>query len=256
MENISEIAIVDSFIGKCIFFFGVSGNFLLRSGDGKSPLMAAFDIVFQPQTSLFFRSLNPFNKFDKSSFKFSLIDLFFISFLRTIVHLLSYIQQLLDHILTDSITSFSIFNLIISLKQSIGMKSFVNFFFMFLSLDFQQLFLFKFSIDISHFAFLLDFVFMKVFVLCDYFLVLPCSPYFVLNLFLLPRCLLNCAYNYPLSPGYLYHLISLLLLNYHFSSSLLSLVSSSLSLGCSDPPLFSYLLPRLRANLGFLHIFS
>ena len=126
---------------------------------------------------------------------------------------------------------------------------------MFLSLDLQQLFLFKFSIDISNFIFLFDFVFMKGFILCDYLFVFPGSPYFVLDLFLLTRGLLNCAYYYPLSSGYLYHLISFLLLNYHFSSPLLSLVSSSLSFGCPYPPLFSYFLPRLRTYLCFLHIF-
>ena len=127
---------------------------------------------------------------------------------------------------------------------------------MFLSLDFQQFFLFKFSIDISYFIFLLDFVFMKGFVLCYYLLVFPSSPYFILDLFLLTWGLLYCAYYYSLSSGYLYHLISLLLLYYHFSSSLLSLMSSSLSLGCPYPPLLSYFLPRLRTYFGFLHIFS
>ena len=129
---------------------------------------------------------------------------------------------------------------------------------MLFSLYFQELFLLELSIDISYLTFLLYLFFMKSFVLFYYLFVLPSSPYLILNLLLLTRSLLYCTHYYPLSSIYLDHLVSFLLLNYHLSPPLLSLMPPSLSFSCSESSLLSHLLSmsRLRTQLWLFSYFT
>ena len=137
VKNISKIMIVDWLVWKSIVFFGICWHFFLRSRDWKSPFMTSINIMFQPYWCLFFRSFSSSHKFDQCSFKFWRIDLFLISFLTTDIHLFSDIQQFQNHILTNSISSLSVSNLIVSLKLSVSIQSFIDFLSMLVSLDFQ-----------------------------------------------------------------------------------------------------------------------
>ena len=97
-----------------------------------------------------------------------------------------------------------------------------------------------------------------MFVFLDYLFVLPGSPDLVVYLFLLTWGLLYCAYYYSLTPGYLDHLVSFLLLYNHFSPSFLSLMASSLYLCCTQSSFFTKLFfeSGLRTYLGFISYFS
>ena len=110
---------------------------------------------------------------------------------------------------------------------------------MFFSFDFQKFIFLEFGINISNFCLLFDLIFLKAFIFSDYLLVLPSTPYFILNFFLLTRSLFNCAYDNPFPSCDFDHLISLLLLNYHFSSLFLSLMTSSFCLSSSHSPFFT-----------------
>jgi hypothetical protein len=95
---------------------------------------------------------------------------------------------------------------------------------MLLPIEFEELIFFESIVNCTSFLFLLLFFNYNFFVLSNNIFILPSSPYFVLNLFLLFRCLLNCSYYTSLSSTNFNHLVSFILLDYHFTSSFLSLV--------------------------------
>lgn len=95
---------------------------------------------------------------------------------------------------------------------------------MLLSVSFKQLIFFEFGVDVSSFILLFDFFCLNCFVFNDYMFILPSSPDLILNFFLLLWCLLNCGDYASLSSRYFNQLVFLHLLDYHFSSSLLSLM--------------------------------
>ena len=61
----------------------------------------------------------------------------------------------------------------------------------------------KFGVSLPNFTFLLDLFGLELLVLVDNVFVLPGSPYFILDLFFLLRCLFNSSYDASLSSGYL-----------------------------------------------------
>jgi len=115
---------------------------------------------------------------------------------------------------------------------------------MFLSFDLQQFIFFEFTVDIPHFDFFLNPFSLELLVFCYDTFVLPGSPNFVLDFLFLSRSLFNCAYDDAFSPSDLNHLISLLLLHYHFSASFFTLMPSLFSLSSRNTSLFSWFIPN------------
>mgnify|MGYP006912582313 CR=1 FL=1 len=130
----------------------------------------------------------------------------------------------MDHFLTSLICLFSTSNLKISVQQSMRMQCSLYFLFMLISINFEEFITFEFCINRSNLLLFSNFFRIKFFVLLNNALVLPCTPYLVLNFLLLLWGLLNCVNYYPFSSIYFNELISFLLLYYHLSSTFLSLM--------------------------------
>ena len=113
------------------------------------------------------------------------------------------------------------------------MQGLVDFLLVLLSLDLEKFVLLELSVDFSDFSFLFYLLSVERLVLNNDVLVLPSTPYFILDLFLLPRGLLDSADDDTFTSGDLDHLVSLLLLDYHLATTFLTLMTTSLGLGCT-----------------------
>lgn len=127
---------------------------------------------------------------------------------------------------------------------------------MFLTIDFQKLISLEFCVYCPHFFFFIDFLSMKSFVFYDGIFVFPGSPNLILNLLLLFWGLFYCVYYYSLSAVDLNELISLLLFNYHLTSSLFSLMLLFFSLSSSQTSLISAFFLNSQWLLSFFKQFG
>ena len=127
---------------------------------------------------------------------------------------------------------------------------------MLLTKGFKKLVSLKFSVYCPHFWFLVDLLCIKSFVFYDNVLVLPSSPYLILNLLLLFWCLFYCIYDDSFSAIDLDKLISLLLLHYHLSSSFFSLMFFLFSLSSSKAFFVSALFFHPQRWFSFLKKFT
>lgn len=114
-EDVSEVKVVDCFVGQRVVFLGIGAYFLLRPGYFNIPFMRALNVVLQLERALL--SIGGFcGKFHKFLLQLTLVQLFTVSFLGTHIHLLCDLQQLVDHFLALRVNTLSGSCLMDSLK--------------------------------------------------------------------------------------------------------------------------------------------
>lgn len=242
-ENVAEIVVIDSFIGKSIVFFGVRTHILFWPHNWDVPFMRSFNVVLDTQRALICVGCAS-HEFYELCVQFSWIEVWRVAFLCTEVHLLCDIQQLRHHSLAFSIHALPHSCLVHPSELSESLQRVVDLNTVLFSVSLEQFFPFEAGIDLSGLLLLSDLLSLKGLVLDDDGFVLPSSPDLVLDLFLLLRGLLDSGQDTSLSSGDFDELIFFGLFYDHLSPSLLALMLLLLTLSACKPALF----PSLRRS--------
>lgn len=242
-QDVAKVVVIHCLVRQSILFLWIAWHFFLRPIYLKSPFMGTSNIMLQPQGVLLLSCLRSFNKLDQRSLQLLLVNQRLVPLLAADVHVLSDVEQFCDHLLAEGVGLLAVVNLMPPLELCGLAEGLADFVPMLVTVYFEEFVAFELCVDVPDFVLFLDFFSGVVFILDDDVLVFPGTPDLVLYLFLLPRYLLDRTDYGPLTPSYLNHLVTLLLLHDHLAPSLLPLVPPLLRL--SSP--HSSLLTRLIA---------